>query len=309
MTSKKADETSSEEQDERTTDSVFDFLYHDGRRIASLLAQFDPSGHLTQLSQGKSASKGRDSSSSADGSASVPGIAKYENRNQETITRSHEEEVMRVYDPTWSNARTLLDVLDEKGLIQRQIEDAHIGQIVLVSGKLSILDLGMVQQMWRLDWVQSQIRQGAEQDASLEAPRAERRRAQKAKGKQAPTQEDSLIDALINMIQLMPHAIQANLVGDVRTWFTLQQSGLTSDPSELTLKHGSSIPGDWYALGFMDARPDSFSMNSAEQLPTGKTDDLVAGVAKSLVPVVRGFFGRPAEAFSITPLLIFRQVT
>jgi hypothetical protein len=46
------------EPDGQSTDSVYDFLYHDARRVASLLAQFDPSGHLTGIKQTESAESG-----------------------------------------------------------------------------------------------------------------------------------------------------------------------------------------------------------------------------------------------------------
>lgn len=48
---------SQEEQGEAGPDSVFDFLYHDSRRIGSFLSQFDNNGLLTAINQGESASR------------------------------------------------------------------------------------------------------------------------------------------------------------------------------------------------------------------------------------------------------------
>ena len=44
---------------EPPNDSVYDFLYHDARRVGSFLAQFDDAGHLQQVTQGDTAAKGR----------------------------------------------------------------------------------------------------------------------------------------------------------------------------------------------------------------------------------------------------------
>ncbi len=56
--SKKGEIVSAEEQGEAAPDSVFDFLYHDSRRIASFLSQFDANGLLTGLTQGEGVAKG-----------------------------------------------------------------------------------------------------------------------------------------------------------------------------------------------------------------------------------------------------------
>lgn len=47
--SKKGEAASAKEQGEPAIDSVFDFLYHDSRRIGSFLSQFDESGLLTGI--------------------------------------------------------------------------------------------------------------------------------------------------------------------------------------------------------------------------------------------------------------------
>ncbi len=296
---------SGEEQDEPIIDSVYDFIYHDGRRIASLLAQFDPSGHLTQLSQNTAARRGRDETSSIDAKAGIPGVAQVKNDNSETVSHARQDDVLRVYDPTWSNARSLLDVLDSKGLIKRDISKASLGQIVLTRGALSILDLGVVQKMWALSGIQDLIKAGIGIQPVAEVNRAARRRGEKPK---AEPEGAGMVKILTDMMQFLPHGVQANLHGDERTWFTLNGSGMISDPSEMILKHGSDIPGDWFVLGILDAQPDVFSINSGELLPTGKMDDLVAGVAKSIAPMMRGFLGRPADAYGLTPLLVFRNV-
>src|SRR6266403_357495 len=123
----KTDETASgAEQDDQSTDSVYDFLYHDARRIGSFLAQFDNFGHLLQVTASDTASTDikRGLSLKLSGSLPVP----YSPEGAEggiTLgvdpSQSGSEGQTRVYDPLWTNALALLDYLDERGLIQRDL--------------------------------------------------------------------------------------------------------------------------------------------------------------------------------------------
>ena len=125
------DETASgAEHDDQNTDSVYDFLYHDARRIGSFLAQFDNFGHLQKVTSSETASKGvrRGYSLKVAGSLPVPGSPE---GAEGGITlgvdpsQSGSEEQTRVYDPLWTNALALLDYLDERGLIQRDVTTAR----------------------------------------------------------------------------------------------------------------------------------------------------------------------------------------
>jgi len=231
---------------------------------------------------------------------------KADSRNGSSVGKLHEEEVLRVYDPTWSNARALLDLLDERELIAREIGAAHVGQIVLVTGSLTVLDLKVVQKMWPMKQVQTLVRTGVGNGAG--DPKGLETRAGRTKARGDKLGAAGLTDVIIEMMQFLPHAIHGTIEGDAATWFTLDAEGLITDPVHIALKHGHKVPGNWAALGILDARPDDFSIATQEMLPVGKTDDLVAGIAKAMTPIVRGFLGRPAAAYGITPLLLFREV-
>jgi hypothetical protein len=307
--SKSPEKTSDEEREKQITDSVFDFFYHDGRRIASLLSQFDPSGLLKEVTQGRSAEEGRDSRAGMDGSAGVPGLVKLKHDQSELVRRSHEEEVLRVYDPTWANARSLLDLLDEKRLISRDVSCAGIGQIVLAKGQLSVLDLGVVGKLWDTPSVQYLVRQGGEA-SDVGASRQVRRQAARGKGKkEEASSPPTEIDLLLDMMRNLPHGLQGNLYGEQRVWFNVSEQGLSVAPSDLATKYGNFIPGEWSVLGILDAHPDDeVSLAPVAPQMGPATDDLVATVAKSIMPIVRTTLGRPADAYGITPLLIFREV-
>jgi hypothetical protein len=304
--SKQPNVRSKEELVGPTTDSVYDFLYHDSRRIASLLAQFDPNGHLTQLSYGRSANRGKESASHLDASGGLPGLAKVDSKNSETVKSAHQEELLRVYDPTWANARLLLDLLDERKLINRDPSTARFGQIVLCSGKLSFLDLRTLQAAWGMKSVQAMIRGGAE-PAQSSGNRRDRRKAAAQGLSQKSTAPDPT-EFMLDYIPSMPHTLQVNLMGKERVWCTLDLQGISTEPSHLILKHGASIPGDWSILGILDAKPDADSGSAEDTAESFDADEIVANVTKMMAPLIRTFMGRPESAYGVTPLLLFRQV-
>lgn len=133
------------EQGEQNTGSVFDFLYNDSRRVSSYLAQMDDNGLLTGITQSENVTKNakRGVNLSANILGNGGGI-------EITPKEGGSEASERVYDPFWANARYLLDVLDERKMIHRDLASAPIGSIVLISGKMSVVDLGLLKEVWAL---------------------------------------------------------------------------------------------------------------------------------------------------------------
>lgn len=137
------------EHDEQSIGSVYDYLYYDARRVGSFLAQFDPSGHLQQITQTDSVSKGtkRGYSVKLGGSVPVPGSPE---AAEGSLTFGREpgqtgsEGMSRIYDPLWTNAKLLLDYLDEQNLIKRDLASATMGQFIVATGEISVLDLATV---------------------------------------------------------------------------------------------------------------------------------------------------------------------
>jgi hypothetical protein len=90
-------------------------------------------------------------------------------------------------------------------------------------------------------------------------------------------------------------------------WSSLVPEGVVGTVSDLSLKHGADISGDWSVLGVLDAVPDSIpaalpvsNVNPAESFET---------LIKNFANITRTALGRPAEAYGATALLIFRQVS
>jgi hypothetical protein len=118
-------------------DSVYDFLYVDARRIAVFLSQFNQYGHLTLLTRAAS------ETSSTSGGVNVV-AAKLDTGASEQTSQT------RQFDPQWLAPLSFLDQANERGMIFRDLVQARIGQLVLVSGRLAMFDLGVMRDAWNL---------------------------------------------------------------------------------------------------------------------------------------------------------------
>jgi len=307
------------EQDEPSTDSVYDFLYHDARRIGSFLAQFDDFGHLQQITANETVSKGGKRGFSLRLAGNVPLLPGAADSAEGSITLNRDpshagaESQARVYDPLWSNARALLDYLDERQLIERNLTAGRLGQFVMASGELSILNAGLLEKMWEASGIRDNaIRQSGEtarmqwnanpQNATLRG--GQRDKAEKAATKMAESNATSAMDIL----PLFPHSAQCTIKGkDFSVWSSLSEKGMVSAVADLSLKHGTEIPGEWHLLGVLDALPSPVPA----QIPivgTGVPSHM-GDLIKNLSNLGRTLLGRAPSAYGVTALLIFRDVS
>lgn len=303
-------------QGEAGPDSVFDFLYHDNRRIASFLSQFDNNGLLTGLTEGDSVSKGakRGKRIGVGGDVALFGGGKVEFEVSPGEVGSQTLE--RVYDPYWTNALTFLDFLEEKNLIQPQIESAGLGQFVLARGRLTMLDLTIFKEAWALDTIQRVMR-AANEPPAVQGNRQERR-ANKKQGPNSSNQFPSDADVAIELMGILPHTVNATVDTEFgeSTWAVLRHEFMVTPPAEMVLTHGSGVPGEWAMLGILNARPD-FGESEIQQKIAGLAQSLPAGLVNSgvglmmqlLSPLIRTALGRPENSYAVTPLLIFREVS
>lgn len=294
-------------QDEAEPDSVYDFLYHDSRRIASFLSQFDENGLLTGLTQGDSVSKGakRSKKIGLGGDVALLGGGKVEFEVGPGEVGSQTLE--RVYDPFWTNARLFLDVLTERNMIQRDLDAANIGQFVLATGYLSIQDLAMFKEAWKAPSVQRMVKKGTlagKKTGNMTA-------AQKAA---AQEQKDNT-ELFLDLIQVMPHSVHARMITRGESpkliWCTLNQEHLVAPASDISLTYGAAMSGEWSIVGILSADPEYLTPDLNQEFDPenfGLMESIVGQLSKLLGPVVRVALGRPAAAHAITPLLIFRDV-
>jgi hypothetical protein len=232
-TSKNAESDLAAPPQSRRSNSVFDFLYHDARRIGSFLAEFETYGVLQRVTATETASRTESEKSGLTTGLNVAigkaGTAK------EVITGSEaRDSAERTYDPLWINARTFLDFLTERQMIIRDLSQARIGQFVLASGSLAIFDLGILKETWKLPAVKDIVLKGAAttdtSQCALSGNRKERARAKHAK-KNADSEASAMA---FELLKIMPHAIQATIRGkDWTMWSSLREDSLAIPGSEL----------------------------------------------------------------------------
>lgn len=285
--SKKDETASDEERDGRSTDSVFDFLYHDVRRVGSFLAQFDYSGHLQQVSSTETVAKSGKRGFSVKVAGTVPvGLGLEGPEGSITLAREPEgsgsEAQERVYDPLWSNA-------------------------------LSILNAAMLPKIWQSlglrdiiarQWAENTKAQWSKNPANAALKGHERDRAEKAQFRAA----ENLAKVGLDVIEAFPHSAQCTVKGtDFSVWSTLSPDGMVGSVADLSLKHGTEIPGEWHLLGVLDALPNPIPEQTTIH-NTGIPQHLGPSIA-NFSNLARTLLGRAPEAYGMTALLLFREVS
>lgn len=286
---------------QQSANSVFDFLYNDTDRVASFLSQFDPNGHLIGLKKLLSAGESNTSTSDMSGGANI-GVMKGGMKAANAIGEDYRRGSEITYNPLWANALTFLEHLDEHNLIERDIWNARIGQFVLVKGWLTVLAVEMLRAAWQLPTVQAAIKSGAN------APDNQGNRQQRrAEGNQKKTTQPTEIDLAIELLGVMPHLVQARLLGkNFYAWGSLKEEHMVTTAGDLLLKHGTRLQGQWAVLGILDAFPDEGSPLKAPE--TDNTMGVASAVLSHIGPAARTLLGRPDVAHGVTPLLIFREI-
>lgn len=278
-------------------------MYYDKKRVASFLSQFNNFGHLKELTEGESASRTKSESTSGGVSGGIPAVISGDASHDAGTGASYSNDTNRIYDPTWTNALSFLDYLSEKQLLNRDISNASIGQFVLHSGALNILDLSLIEKTWGLPTFQKTMRSGASETMN----RAARRRAEK---NAANDEGINNLELFIEMMGILPHTAQATVDnGDSKSWCSLTSEGLIINSSDITLKHGHSVPGTWNIVGILDAKPELLEDDNPELEPNFDDGTEIAGkLMQMLAPVAKNMVGRPDSSYGMTPILIFREV-
>jgi hypothetical protein len=280
---------------------VYDFMYCDTRRVGSFLAQFNPAGNLT--AQRRTTSQNRNLGGDVSGGVDIK-VFKGATSANASFEAGHQSE--ETYDPFWTGAISLLDHLAGRGLLKRDLWVASIGQLVLLSGNLQILDLRVPKAAWEVPMLAAKFGIG---------DTAQMTRAQ--------IEENSLG---MEIIKLFPHTIQARLVcstvDDIRgsaSWMTLNPDAMVVPPEDIILKYGHWIPGEWKALAIKDADFDagpnidkelenSIRTQGWEKTATERHSTGMSMLAEILAPYGRKVLGRPGAFFGVTPIMIFREV-
>lgn len=298
--------TSEPEDDSSNAASVLDFLYHDSRRVGSFLAQFEGDGHLQELTRTKTGTRGKKDSA---GKGLKGDVKLFSGERKSSIDTSVDMSVgyARVFDPFWANARAFLDYLSDKQMLQIDLDTANVGQFVIASGYLSVLDLAMLKDAWKIGSLKNKILSGIADGKQFSHMTA----AEKSAAKELKENTAMFID----LLQVLPHSVHASMITNEDeaklVWCALREEYLVTPAADLTLAHGARISGEWSIVGILSAIPDYglATPSAGEDAEPGLLQSLIGLVSQQIAPVVRVSLGRPGAAYAVTPLLIFRDVT
>lgn len=264
--------------DKEKDDSVFDFLYVNRGRLATLLAQLSDEGIITVVKRTSS-----QSGSNAGGLKVTSLVATGEG----SVTSQATEALEQQFDSSGLLAINALTVLQESGLIHKGLP-APLGQIVLITGDVIVFDVSMVKRIWT----------PATQLMAAQA-KEERKKSGKSAGASLNSEHLRLAGGILkempDFVQIMIHT------EDDVAWGVVGNEDPSFVPEMIGLKHGSLVQGEWHVLGVVDALPDA-----PIDLPSGDGVNVLANFSE-IVQHMRTLIGRPYSAFGVTPLAIFRE--
>jgi hypothetical protein len=292
--------------------SVYDFLYHDARRVASFLAQLNPSGHVQAVKRSTESSSSTQHEGGLNATASAL-VAKATLDYALHNTRSSRDNLELTIDPTWTNAVDLLNLLADRGCIIPDLVNAGSGAIVVVTGRVLLIDTEYAKPALSTTDIKAHVL------SSIAQKMVEERQGLKLYGDKdfnqlagTPRKKRAERDARLTLELL--HGLPRTVHMRVRTdpgdlvFCSIRPENLVVPVTDLLMTHGPILQGKWAVLGIYDARPDKhaidiekiadeFSINGAQLLKS----------AVGYGPMLRQV-GRTDEMHAVTPLLIFRKV-
>lgn len=269
--------------DEATENSLYDFIYINHEALSLYNAQLDKDGLLTHQVVTKSV--GDQFKSQVGGSVKVFSGSHEE---QSTIAESTQSN----FDASRAMPLNVIRELNHRGLIQNDIEQAKLGQIVLFSGRLQIIDYALM----------ASIVRPATQIHVNEMPNKTPLEKQNRKAKQAE------LEGLSNLIEQMPKLIQFRLFDDSRSaWGTISSGNLMVHSLDFVMKHVVTVPGQWHILAVLDALPDGAPEMEIDEAAFKYMTELETGYVETFIHM-RGMMGRRLEEYGVSPLAIFRKV-
>jgi hypothetical protein len=279
------------------TPKVLDFLYHDARRVGSVLAQLDEAGLLTSVKRSESKSATNKVSGQTALEGKIPLVGSASGNASLGREASKTGQLERTFDPLWQNARSFVEYAQG---ITKDLSEASIGQIVSISGSITIIDFNFLKDFMANKSIMDSL---LEDKTSPEGNRQERRSHQKYPKNRS---SDPPISELFG---LFPYKIQMTIEADVEAWCTISEEFLVTQASDIVLKYGGALDGNWSVIGILDAVPSVFS---GELIGNLDFDDGVEAfgmkLTKAMAPMARVLLGRPFSAYGITPLVVYREI-
>ncbi|WP_152522097.1 DUF6414 family protein [Sphingobium quisquiliarum] len=265
---------------------VYDFLYADHEKVASILSQLEDDGALKETAI--RAQKGKDQRVGF--SAKISGLGGEIGNN-----RGLQYEVRQTYDPLWRNSRKLIEHIGES----QQDPEFSVGSMCIMEGDLIAFDQSVFSKLMAAesmrDFIASGITAGADDKRSAQKQVQEKRKEAEIIQKYIAT--------LGLSIQFVFCAFQSGF------WFNINRDYLYLHETDIPLKYPITISGKWRVLGIVDALPgDQFSLDHLDEAGASPHIPGMITHLAQLIGVTAVSFGRPLASYGLKPLAIFREV-
>ncbi|MEQ1930330.1 MAG: hypothetical protein ABL957_07325 [Parvularculaceae bacterium] len=256
--------------------SVYDFLYVDATRIRSLISQLHASGVPIDLEETNKVEGELSGSGDVAGKIGVGDWKLLEANAEGSGKLSGSLETKRRFDVQYTLPMSLLRLLTDQDIINREPREWRFGTIALFTGQVHLADISSVHGSW---------------DAILEAG--------------SGLEGSALVEAKALLGNMPPSVHGIFHKNSAKVWCNLLRENWVTPPSGITLSHGSHVAGDWSVLGTVDALASENVDKDYQPPVSGALYDVFRKVADGL----REMMGRPDGCFGLSPLLVFRQVT
>lgn len=271
------------EQESPSEEYLCDYLYIDAVRLSHFYGQLSEHGLVTQ-SKTTVKKSGKDVGMLKAGLPVFGGSMQQENLAEEALELQ--------VDPAFQRPQQTLDALYEAGYIADGMDQCHLGGLALVEGLISVTDTRLMKEVW--PFLGDMVAQKAAEN--IESPKEKQKVLTAAK---------KGFEQLVPIISKMPHSLQ----GSIATmsgfgWFTLKPDSLLVNSDDLIFKHGTDLSGMWKMLLLLDAYPDG-------QLAVDHGSFFNSEIEVSMRQMMAGVrtaFGRPADRYGVTPVMIFRTI-
>ncbi len=271
-------------------DKIFDFLYSDHTRVASILSQLDGAGDLRSMQRVSSKTKGKETKVSA--SIKITS-------GHKTTDTEYNKELRQEYDPLWINSKTLINKISNRNE-DKQFIDYSYGDLKIISGKLMCMDQSIFNALLRSPSIINQLAQGMETEDNAN-------RSSKAKNQN----KKDLAAIVRDFIQTLPLGVVFTLITKTDAfWFNIKREYLQLQDLDIPLKFPLEIGGTWHVAGIIDALPSDYYTLENEMKSFGEKRIFSTGIEPitGIITPIVGLFGRPADAYGLNPVSIFREI-
>lgn len=269
---------------------MLDFLYADHERVASFLAQNSGVGALVgseqQSTKARSSEKGGGLDFGLVSGAAKGGV-------------NWSKDIRLNYDPLWMNSTKLVELV-QNGNGESSSDNMSYEKLVTLSGQLLCMDQALFSYLLKSPSIVDKIAGGLKDEQS--------ERSSKAKGKE----RRDIAEIIREFINSLPLGVVFTLFdGKNAFWFNVKREYLQLQALDIPLKFPVQVGGTWHVTGIIDALPQDYAEFASEIESYGEKlvfSQAFSMITQMVIPVV-GLFGRPADAYGLSPVTIHREIS